>query len=118
MKDRIFLEAFEVRCRIGIYGWEQKIRQRVLIDLAYPTDARKAAQKDSIDDTLNYKKVAKFIQQFCESGQFQLVETLAEKLAAQLLKKFKLKEVRLRIAKPGAIRGSKTVGVEIIRKAR
>lgn len=114
-KDIIFLEGLEARCRIGIYPWEQKIRQKVLIDFEYPTDARKAARRDRVEDTVNYKEIAKTILRVASQGRFQLVETLAERLAAEILKRFAIPEIKIRVSKPGAIRGSKTVGIEVTR---
>ena len=117
MPDKIFLENLEVRCRIGIFEWERKIRQRVTIDLEFPADIRKAARRDRIEDTLDYKKIAKETISFVSSSRFFLIETLAGRLAQNLLKKFALREIRIRLSKPGAIRGAKNVGVEIIRKS-
>ena len=80
--DKIFLNELKVETVIGIWEWERKIRQTVVIDLEMSADIAKAAATDSVDDTLNYKSVAKRIQQFVGDSSFQLVETLAEKIAA------------------------------------
>ena len=77
--DIIFLHDLKVETVIGIWEWERKIRQTVAIDLDMSADIRKAAASDSVDDTLNYKLVAKRVQQFVADSSFQLVETLAEK---------------------------------------
>ncbi len=116
MADKIFLEALEVTCIIGIFDWERKTPQKILIDLEFPANIRRAAKRDRIEDTVDYKRIAKRILTFAGASRFQLIETLAEKLAALLLKEFALKEVTLRISKPGAVRGSKNVGVEITRR--
>jgi dihydroneopterin aldolase len=100
---------------IGIWDWERKIKQRVIIDLDMGFDIRRAAQTDAIDDTLNYKAVAKRLQQFVGDSQFQLVETMAERVAEILLAEFKLAWVRVRINKRGAVRGAGDVGVMIER---
>ena len=118
MPDTIFLEALEVKCRIGISDWERRIKQKILIDLEFPANIRHAARRDNIQDTLDYKKIAKETIAFVSASSFFLIETLAEKLAALLLGKFKLRQIRIRISKPGAIRGAKNVGVEIIRKRK
>jgi len=76
---------------------------------------RKAALTDSIDDTLNYKRVAKRILAFVEGSQFHLVETLAEHLAMLVLEEFGLAWVRIILSKPGAVRSSKDVGVSLER---
>ncbi|MDH3408251.1 MAG: dihydroneopterin aldolase, partial [Gammaproteobacteria bacterium] len=86
--DIIFLHDLRVETVIGIWEWERKIRQTVAIDLDMSADIRRAAASDSVDDTLNYKLVAKRIQQFVADSSFQLVETLAEKIAEIVLAEF------------------------------
>jgi dihydroneopterin aldolase len=87
----------------------------VLIDLELAADIRKAAMTDSIDDTLNYKRVAKRILAFVEASQFHLVETLAEHVAMLVLDEFDISWVRIILSKPGAVRSSKDVGVSLER---
>lgn len=118
MKDKIFLEALEVRCVIGIFDWERKTRQKILIDLELPADIRKAARRDRIKDTIDYKRIAKRTAEFASKSRFYLIETLAERLAGLLLKEFRISELKVRVSKPGAIRGSKNVGVEITRRRK
>lgn len=117
MPDKIFLEALEIECIIGIFDWERRTPQKILIDLEFPADIRRAASHDRIEDTIDYKRIAKRTIAFVSESQFQLIETLAETLAGLLLKEFKLKSLTLRVSKPGAVRGSRTVGVEITRTA-
>jgi dihydroneopterin aldolase len=113
--DKIFLHDLRVDTVIGIWDWERKIRQTVAIDLEMSADIRKAAATDAVEDTLNYKSVAKRIQAFVSDSEFQLVETLAEKIAGIILDEFDVDWVRVRLNKPGAIRGSQGVGVLIER---
>jgi dihydroneopterin aldolase len=115
--DKIFLRELTTEAVIGIYEWERRVRQTVVIDLEIPCDVRRAAAADAIEATLNYKKVAKRILEFVQQSQFHLVETLAERTALMLLEEFKLEWVRLTLNKPGAIRGSRDVGVSIERTA-
>lgn len=117
MTDTIFLRDLRVETVIGIWEWERKIRQTVSIDLEMAADIRRAAASDSIDDTLNYKAIAKRVQQFVGESSFQLVETLAEKIAALILEEFPVPAVQVRVNKPGAIRGARDVGV-LIRRDR
>ncbi len=116
MRDKIFLHGLEVRCVIGIFGWERKIRQKVTIDLEFPAGIRKAAKTDRIEQASDYKKIAKHTIAFVEKSRFRLIETLAEKLAGSLLQEFSLPEITVRLSKPGAIRGAENVGVEILRR--
>ena len=117
MKDKIFLRGLEARCRIGIFDWERKILQKVALDLEFPADIRKAAARDRIENTVDYKKIAKRTLGFVSKSRYFLIETLAEKLSETLLCEFLLPEIKIRLSKPGAIRGAQTVGVEIFRRA-
>lgn len=113
--DRIFLSELKVDTVIGIWEWERKIRQTVVIDLEMSADIARAAATDRVEDTLNYKLVAKRIQSFVADSSFQLVETLAERVAGIVRDEFAVQWVKVRVNKPGAIRGSRDVGVLIER---
>ena len=113
--DKVFIEDLRIETVIGIYDWERKIRQVVALDLEMAFDNRKAAASDSIDDTLNYKAVSKRLIAFVEASSFQLVETLAERCAQIVLDEVRVPWLRLKVSKPGAVRGSKAVGVVIER---
>lgn len=116
--DKIFLRDLRIETVVGIWDWERRIRQTVSIDLEMAADIARAAATDSIDDTLNYKKVAKRLIAFVEASEFQLVETMAERIAEIVLGEFKVPWVRVTVNKPGAIRGSRDVGVQIERGQR
>ena len=116
--DKIFLDELKIDTIIGIWDWERKIRQTVVIDLEMSADIAKAAASDDVVDTLNYKAVAKRLQAFVGDSSFQLVETLAENIARIIRDEFDVAWVRVKVHKPGAIRGSKDVGVEIERGDR
>jgi dihydroneopterin aldolase len=116
--DKIFLHELKVETIIGIWEWERKIRQTVIIDLEMSADIAKAAATDEVVDTLNYKSVAKRIQGFVADSRFQLVETLAEKIAEIIRGEFGVAWVRVTVHKPGAIRGSRDVGIDIERGER
>lgn len=116
--DIIFLHDLRIEAVIGIWEWERKIRQTVSIDLEMSADIAKAAASDSVDDTLNYKAVAKRLQEFVGESGFQLVETLAERIAGIVREEFGVAWVRVRVNKPGAIRGARDVGIIIERGTR
>ncbi|MBU6416192.1 MAG: dihydroneopterin aldolase [Xanthomonadaceae bacterium] len=113
--DTVFIEALEVETVIGIYDWERNLRQKVVLDIEMAFDNRKPAASDKIEETVNYKAVSKRLIAFIEASQFELVETLAERCAAIVRDEFGVPWVRLRLAKPGAVTGSKAVGVVIER---
>lgn len=118
MMDTIFLHGLKVETVIGIWDWERKIRQTVVIDLDMSADIAKAAETDSVEDTLNYKLVAKRVQQFVAESSFHLVETMAERIAGIVTGEFGVDWVRVRVNKPGAIRGARDVGVIVERGQR
>lgn len=113
--DTIFVNELRVEATIGIWEWERKIRQFVSIDLEMGADIRSAAKKDSVESTLNYKAVSKRVQQFVSESEFQLVETLAEKIAELVLEEFEVPWIQVRVSKPRAISGANDVGVLIYR---
>ena len=114
--DTIFLTGLTAECIIGIWDWERKIKQKVVIDLEMGTDIRKAAASDHIDDTLDYKKVSKRLLQFVSESEFQLVETLIDRIAQIILTEFNVPVVKVRLNKQGALRGSRDVGIVIERR--
>ena len=116
--DIVYISDLRIETIIGIYDWERKIRQIVSIDLEMASDNRKAAATESIEDALNYKAVAKRLIQFAEQSEFQLVETLAERMAEIILDEFNVDWLRLKLGKPGAVTGSREVGVIIERGER
>jgi dihydroneopterin aldolase len=113
--DTVFIQALEVETVIGIYDWERNIRQKVVLDIEMAFDNRKPAASDKIEDTVNYKAVSKRLIAYIEASNFELVETLAERCAAIIHDEFDVPWVRLRLAKPGAVTGAKSVGVTIER---
>ena len=113
--DRIFLHGLTVECIIGFIEWERRIKQTIVLDVEMPVDCARAAQTDNVDETLDYKKVAKRLIAFVSTSEFKLVETLAHLTALLVIEEFGVEWVRLSINKPGAIRGSKDVGVAVLR---
>jgi 7,8-dihydroneopterin aldolase/epimerase/oxygenase len=118
LPDTIFVRGLEVRTIIGVDEPERREEQTVILDLDLACDARVAAAKDDVKDALNYRTVAKAALAFVAESRYRLVETLAERLAEHLMKTEGVRWIRLRIAKPGAVRFSREVGVEIERGTR
>ena len=114
-QDIVFIEDLRIQTVIGVYDWEREITQTVSLDLEMAFDIRDAAASDAIADTLDYKAVAKRLIQFVEGSEFQLVEALAEHCAQIVLDEFPVTWLRLKLSKPGAVRGSSAVGVVIER---
>lgn len=114
--DIVFLRGLAVETTIGFFEWERHVKQTVVIDLEVPVDCARAASSDAVRDTVDYKSIAKRSIAFITEAQFHLVETLAHKLAITLLAEFDIAWIRLSVNKPGAIRGSRDVGVSIERR--
>ena len=115
--DKIFIHALKTETIVGIFDWERQVKQTVVLDIEFSADIRKAALTDAIDDTLNYKRVAKRVLAFIEESSFHLVETLAEHVAMLILEEFAVAWVSISLSKPGAIRSSRDVGVMLERSA-
>jgi len=115
--DKIYLKGLQIETIVGIWDWERQIPQTVVIDLEMSADVAAAARSDDVADTLNYKLVSKRVQALVAESGFKLVETMAEKIAEVIMSEFSVAWMRVRINKPGAIRGASDVGVEIERGA-
>jgi dihydroneopterin aldolase len=113
--DIVFLKDLRIETVIGVYDWEREIKQTVVLDLDMSADVAKAAASDHIDDTLDYKTVAKRLIEFVEQSEFQLVETMAERCAQIVREEFGVAWVRLTVNKIGAVTNAKDVGVIIER---
>ena len=116
--DIVFIHDLKIETVIGIYDWERKIRQTISLDLEMATDIRAAAKSDNIDDALSYKSVAKRLIDYVEQSEFELVEALAEQICSIVREEFDVPWVKLTLHKPGAVRGSRSVGVIIERGQR
>lgn len=116
--DIVYIRELEIQTVIGIYDWERERKQVVSIDLDMATDIRPAAATEDIAQALDYKKVAKRLIAFIEPAKFLLLETLAEEIATIVLEEFDVPWLRLRLGKPGAVTGSRDVGVIIERGTR
>jgi len=115
--DTIFIEQLEIETVIGVYDWERRIRQRVCFDIEMAFDIRAAAATDDVEQTLDYKAVTKRVIAFVEDSSFELVETLAERVAQLILAEFDVQRVALKLNKPLALRGAQGVGIRITREA-
>ena len=118
MMDTVFLRDLKIDTVIGIYGWERRVRQALIFDLEMSADVAKAAKTDKIEDALNYKSIAKRLQQYVSESEFELIETLAEECARIIREEFGVAWVRLTLNKKGAVRGATDVGVIIERGER
>lgn len=117
--DQVFIRGLEMDAVIGAYDWERDIRQRLVCDLEMAWDIRPAADSDDLTLALDYAAVSQRVLDYVTSSSFELVETLAERLAALVMDEFGVPWLRLTISKPGAVtQATGGVGVVIERGAR
>jgi dihydroneopterin aldolase len=118
VRDTVFVHDLETKALIGINDWERRVKQTIRIDLAMACDASAAAAEDDIEKAVNYRSVTKAVLAHVEASSYFLVETLAERLADLIRSEFGVPWVRVRVRKPGAVRYSREVGIEIERGER
>lgn len=116
--DKIFIEQLEVISVIGVYDWEQEIKQKLVFDLELGWDISAAAKNDDVELTLDYAAISDRVSAFVQSKKPALVETLAEEVATMLMQEFSIKQLKLKLAKPGAVVNARSVGVIIERSAQ
>ena len=116
--DTIFLHGLKVECVIGIWEWERRISQTLIFDLDIGFDTTTAAQSGAIEETLNYREVAKRVTAYAQETRAKLVETLAQGAAEILLEEFGAPWCKVRVNKRGAVTGATNVGVVIERGSR
>ncbi len=116
--DIVYIRDLKIETVIGVNDWEREVRQTVSLDLEMATDIHAAADTDDIADTIDYKAVAKRLIDFVEGTDFQLVESIAERVSDIIREEFGVSWVRLRVSKPGAVTGAQDVGIVIERGER
>jgi len=114
--DQIFISDLVARGIIGFNDWEREKPQEILINIILFGDLSQAGKSDEIKDGFNYRTVAKKVLKHAETAQRLTVEALAADLASLCLEEPGVQKVRMHVEKPGAIRFSKSVGVEIERE--
>jgi len=113
--DKVIIKDLVARGIIGVNDWEREKPQEILINLVLYADLRAAGNSDQLDDCVNYRTIAKRVQAHAESAQRFTVEALAADLARICLEEPHVQRVLIRVEKPGAVRFTGSVGVEIER---
>lgn len=116
--DTIFIHDLRVKTVVGVWAWERVVPQTVHIDLELPADAAAVAKTDSIEQTVDYHAVAGRVTRFVETSSFQLIETMAERIAGLLTDEFGLDWVKVTVHKTWAVTGYRDVGIEVQRGQR
>ena len=118
MLDTIFIHGIQVECVIGVWKWEKAISQTLVIDIDIAADIKVAAASDDLNDTLDYQKIADRVRDYAKENQFDLIETLIDRLADMILEEFNTSWVRIKLDKGGAVKHVKQVGIVIERGSR
>jgi FolB domain-containing protein len=113
--DKVFIKDLLARGIIGINESERTHPQDILINITMFTDTHAAGASDDIKDCINYSTVAKKIMAYAEKAGRLTVEALAEDIARMVLEFDNIQKVLVGVEKPGAVRFSRSVGVEIER---
>jgi FolB domain-containing protein len=114
--DQIIIRDLIARGIIGINSWEREKPQDILINIILFADVSVAGETDRLEDTVNYRSISKRVQLHAETTGRFTVEALATDLANICLEEPKVQKVRVRVEKPGAVRFTRAVGVEIERE--
>ena len=116
MLDKLVITGLAVECRIGVFEWEQKTLQPISIDVELAIDAKQAAASDDVRSAVDYGKLVTSVKQRVQSRPYHLLETMAEDIAALVLKEFAAPQVVVRVTKR-ALPGIAAAAVEVKRDA-
>jgi len=116
--DIVFIRDLDIECIVGIFSWERKMPQTVNIDIDIATDLSKAAETEDIQYCVDYKAVSQSVTELVKESRFKLVETLADSVAHHIINDYNAPWVKVRVAKPGAVKHSREVGVIVERGSK
>ncbi|OUX38939.1 MAG: dihydroneopterin aldolase [Kiritimatiellaceae bacterium TMED266] len=116
MMDRIFIVDLEVMSLIGVYPEERDARQPLVVNMVLGCDLRTAGASDKLEDTVDYHQLEQAVLRLAGQSEVELIETLAEQIAALAMEDSRVDEVGVRIDKPGALDAAKAAAVEIVRR--
>ncbi|MEP5568755.1 MAG: dihydroneopterin aldolase [Halioglobus sp.] len=116
--DMVYIKGLKTDAVIGVYDWERGIRQTLVLDLELASDNRAAAATDGIAEAVDYDAISKRILAYVQASEFELIETLAERVADIVLTEFNIPWLCLKLSKPGAVAEADDVGIIIERGNR
>ena len=116
MPDKIYIRDLALRCIIGVYPEERREKQDVIINVALACDHSAAARSDRLEDAIDYKQLKLRIRELVEASQFNLIETLADRIVALCLHEPRVQAATVTVDKPGALRFARSVAVEVTRR--
>ncbi|KTD21343.1 dihydroneopterin aldolase [Legionella londiniensis] len=111
--DKIEITGLAVNTRIGTHAWEQRILQRLLIDISIPCNLESC--HDDLANTLDYSAICSKITEYVEHNSFKLIETVAENVATLIKEEFQVTQLGIQVSKPDAVRNAANISVQINR---
>lgn len=117
-KDRVLIEGLTTLATIGVYEWEKTIKQKLILDLEMAWDNQPAAEHDDVALCLDYFKVSQAVTDFITSTAFELIESVAERVAQLIIQQFAVQWIKIKVSKPSAIANATNVAVVIERTSR
>ena len=112
---RIFVRDLEMIASVGVHAHEKVRPQRIRVSIDLTVGPRAPDATDTVDTVLSYENIVKAVRAIVATGHFQLIETLAERVAAECLKHYTVSGVKVKIEKPDIFPDAATVGIEIER---
>ncbi len=113
MIDTLSISALNIATRIGIHEWEQRISQKLLLDISIPVDL--STCNNQLANTIDYDKLCQCVTGFVESNAFTLIETVAEQVATLIKKTFNVAQLTVSVSKPNAVKNAGNICVTITR---
>ncbi|HEX7382334.1 MAG TPA: dihydroneopterin aldolase [Nevskiaceae bacterium] len=116
MTDWIALEGLVVAARVGVYDWERTAPRPLVLDIRLMVDLRTAGASDALEDTVDYQAAADTATAVGVERHYALIEAYAERLAGALFARFPCTALALTVRKPGAVAGTRSLGIHIERR--
>ncbi len=113
MTDTLRISALSANTRIGIHAWEQRISQKLLLDITIPIDLNEF--NNELANTLDYDALCQSVTTLLESQAFGLIETVAEQVASHIKNTFNVKQLTVSVSKPHAVKNAGNICVTITR---
>jgi dihydroneopterin aldolase len=112
----VFVRDLEIVVSVGVLEHEKRYEQRILISADLIVRDGYDGRSDRLEQVLDYGKLIDGITLLVQSGHFNLIETLAERVAAYCLGDPRVESVRVRVEKPDIMPSCRSVGVEVERR--
>jgi 7,8-dihydroneopterin aldolase/epimerase/oxygenase len=114
--DRIFVEGMTFRGRCGVTKLQRRMKRKILVDLEIETSCARAGKSDDLRDTVDYAELYAIAKRTMQKKVVRLLERWAEDIAGEVLQRYAVGEVRVRVRKPGVPAKGVVSGVEIVRR--